>query len=754
MADLEVLSDTEKAQKSAEAKELVKKAKQEVVDIIKENLEKGNLLGSSKWTPPAGGPINALTNKPYTRGNRLKLSLISILNNYDDPRWLTLTQAKELGATLKPEAENQGVDLIRVIFTKEIDDIDLETGERRKIEVPLGFASVATFRVYHASQFNGLEAYIKPPTVDIETEVFNIADKLIQTSECPIQHIEQDRAFYHPKKDEIVLPLRSQFIEDVSYLTTLTHEMVHSTGHHSRLDRDLSGSFGSQNYAKEELVAELGATFVAMSLGIQLNGKHFENHSSYIQSWQSLIKHEPNVIDQAAKKAEKASEFIVSRYLELEQENYNGVMIQSFKDLYKDDLLAPHFHDLTLNLDGNQFTGVHAYEELLLLMDRGDDVEHHIQINYGNDFSINTIFNEKDFSNVRFVSDGLANQFNLDPQEIQRFKVIERTLIDHLTSDRQDDRNIRPFSSLKLTFKNDIPDLDIVSNNEYKGKEAYLILDKLTKYQGNNENISFNITYKRLDNLEVNGICNSKINNENYSASDLLKDVLSTYRTHDFEHHFDVSIKLLEDDIRIFNEKLEDKARLDIKAIKTDDIKTNIQEMNIKAYQKDPLDNSNKIYQGSIQGTIDIPISIKLPYTNTKTKTFDFVNSVEFTAKSNGNTNNFSLREDILREKVCENLNKAFSVAKVISEEIREKSRTGQTKPETLLPRNVNKVISEKEYKAITEQVIDNIKSQIKCVDLKSTKNFFVETLERNRDKPINKAEKTQEEIKTKSKSR
>lgn len=120
--------------------------------------------------------------------------------------------------------------------------------------------------------------------------------------------------FEEKKVDEIHLPARDYFYSAGEFLGTAIHEMGHSTGHPSRLARDISGGFGSTSYAKEELVAELSAVFVQADLGVQIGSKQFTNHAAYLQNWMSLLKDNPNVLFQASADAAKASDFLMAQY--------------------------------------------------------------------------------------------------------------------------------------------------------------------------------------------------------------------------------------------------------------------------------------------------------------------------------------------------------------------------------------------------------------------------------------------------------
>jgi antirestriction protein ArdC len=107
------------------------------------------------------------------------------------------------------------------------------------------------------------------------------------------------------------MPMPGQFESDDAYQSTFYHECIHSTGHSKRLDRDLTGAFGHEDYAKEELVAELGSIFLCAQLGVTYD---ISQHASYIKSWQKAIKSNPRYITTAAKDAQKAFEYCMSQF--------------------------------------------------------------------------------------------------------------------------------------------------------------------------------------------------------------------------------------------------------------------------------------------------------------------------------------------------------------------------------------------------------------------------------------------------------
>lgn len=124
-------------------------------------------------------------------------------------------------------------------------------------------------------------------------------------------HQEGDRAFYRPSTDEVVLPIRKQFMSTAEYYSTVFHELTHSTGHASRLNRLTQAAFfGSEDYSKEELVAEIGAAALVNHVGLETSNS-IRNSAAYIQNWLQVLRDDKRFIVSASGKAEKAVNLIL-----------------------------------------------------------------------------------------------------------------------------------------------------------------------------------------------------------------------------------------------------------------------------------------------------------------------------------------------------------------------------------------------------------------------------------------------------------
>ena len=281
----------------------VMEEREKLVNQIIENMKKGYILPKAKWQRGVFQIHNPVSNARYRGGNFIRLYLSAYFNNYHDNRWMTFKQAQSKGYKIKKG--EKGVRLEKYIFKKMEERINPDTGEKEKVEVELKTPMVNTFVVFNAEQMEGV-----PPMQELKqvepSEVWRLADQLIASSECPVKEPPQDHAYYSPKLDEIVLPVRNVFSSPENFTTVLMHEMVHSTGHESRLNRPVLNLFGSPEYAKEELRAELGAFFMGSDLGIEGSEELLASHTQYLESWIKVLQDDPNELFRASSDAQKA----------------------------------------------------------------------------------------------------------------------------------------------------------------------------------------------------------------------------------------------------------------------------------------------------------------------------------------------------------------------------------------------------------------------------------------------------------------
>ena len=251
-------------------------------------------------------PVNAATNKPYKGINNIGLSL-KTMNNPElagDPRWCTFNQAKEKGWKVKAGSHAMG----RVEFWQWEQMVTKkdEQGNEVKVTERMDTPRVAMYPVFHASQIEGIPEY----TVKNQWDRLEKAERILGESGAVIEH-GGDRAFYRPRTDTIQLPTKEQFSDAAKYYGTALHELGHWTGHESRLNRSMVGRFGDDDYAREELRAELCSMFVERETGVSVSDDHFQNHAAYVQSWIKNLETDPNELYRAARDAENAAEFIL-----------------------------------------------------------------------------------------------------------------------------------------------------------------------------------------------------------------------------------------------------------------------------------------------------------------------------------------------------------------------------------------------------------------------------------------------------------
>ncbi len=263
-------------------------------------LGKGTVPWHRPWNPDAGMPQNLITKRAYRGINVVLLTSSGFSSSY----WLTFKQAIQLGGNVR-----RGERGTPVIFWKhQILEEDAETGERRvRNRVLLRY-----YTVFNAEQVEGIQI------PQVEHRQFNPIDAcehvLAGIPNPPAIHHGSDQAAYFPKQDKIVMPTQTLFRSSEEYYSTLFHELGHATGHPDRLARkslyDLC-PFGTTNYSREELVAEMTATFLCGTAGIE--NRTTNNSAAYIAGWLRALKDDPKAVVIAAAQAQKAADWILGK---------------------------------------------------------------------------------------------------------------------------------------------------------------------------------------------------------------------------------------------------------------------------------------------------------------------------------------------------------------------------------------------------------------------------------------------------------
>jgi antirestriction protein ArdC len=282
---------------------------QTVTDRIISSLEVGVIPWEKPWKSPrfAGGPFprNFYTGKPY-RGINVMLLWAS---DFSSPFWLTFKQAQALkGHVRKGEVGTP------VVFYKELpkDTKKQVANDEEDERVPF---LLSHYTVFNVEQCDGLALpELDQPTNTPDVDQDELCESIVTGwANRPALHLASPteyRAYYRPGTDSVHMPARSRFVDAPHYYSTLFHELVHSTGHTSRLNRTFGDHFGDELYSKEELVAEIGAAFLCAIADIT-NEHTDRNTTAYIQNWISKLEEDNRLVIHAAANAQRAADCIL-----------------------------------------------------------------------------------------------------------------------------------------------------------------------------------------------------------------------------------------------------------------------------------------------------------------------------------------------------------------------------------------------------------------------------------------------------------
>ena len=272
-----------------------------VTDRIIEQLESGVIPWEKPWTGVKSGAFNRVSKKSYSLLNQMLLK--------HDGEYATFKQWQDLGGKVCKGERSEIIVFWKVLPIEE----EQEDGEKVTKQIPL----LRYINVFHISQVDGVEPLPQDELHDIEPiEKAETVLKDYWTREnITVEHVKGNRAYYSPTRDMICLPLFEQFTDANEYYSTAFHESVHSTMQESRCNRKEERknklvAFGSEEYSKEELVAELGSANLMNIIGIETK-KSFRNSLAYIQNWLSVLRNDVKFIVSASSKAEKAVNYIL-----------------------------------------------------------------------------------------------------------------------------------------------------------------------------------------------------------------------------------------------------------------------------------------------------------------------------------------------------------------------------------------------------------------------------------------------------------
>ncbi|RYY19953.1 MAG: DUF1738 domain-containing protein, partial [Sphingobacteriaceae bacterium] len=275
---------------------------------VAEDLIKKLEQGTAPWQKPWDvSNIPVLPYNPTTGNNYKGLNIFALMmEGRNDPRWMTFKQADVNKWSVKKGEKGTLINFYKFDEQKALRDeagnpkLD-EQGKQKYITVKRENPIITAAWVFNAEQINGIPELVREVPAD-KWKAIDAVENIITNSGAEVKNVLGDKAFYTPVHDYIQMPVKDQFSDPGLYYATLLHELGHWTGHKERLDRSIINKFGTEDYAKEELRAEIGSLMLGTDLQI---GHDPERHASYVANWIQVLKNDPFEIHRAAADAQK-----------------------------------------------------------------------------------------------------------------------------------------------------------------------------------------------------------------------------------------------------------------------------------------------------------------------------------------------------------------------------------------------------------------------------------------------------------------
>ena len=268
-----------------------------VTDRIIQQMENNIVPWQKPWGGMSGRAYSGSTGKPYSLLNQMLLE--------KPGAYFTFNQIQRMGGNVR-----KGEKSSLVVFWKQIPfkEQDSQTGEIIVKQIPV----LRYYSVFHIDQCDGIATpATEPKPKQNSPEAESIVSEYLHRSGVELIQRISDEAYYSPSGDCVVLPMPEQFKSMEERFSTTFHELAHSTGHQSRLNRlRATAHFGNESYSKEELVAEITAAALMNHTGLETKGT-FQNSAAYIQSWLSALRNDKRLIVTASGAASKAFDYIV-----------------------------------------------------------------------------------------------------------------------------------------------------------------------------------------------------------------------------------------------------------------------------------------------------------------------------------------------------------------------------------------------------------------------------------------------------------
>ena len=289
----------------------------EITNRVIALLEEGTPPWRRPWDPDkAGGPAmpcNAVTGARYRGINVVTLGMSSLAFTSGDPRWATYKQAADRGWQVQKGARGTTAFFYKRIELRDSqggrgEDFTPGGGEAHDQHAAKHIPLLRSFSLFHASQIDGIPAFTPPTIEEAPWRAPDAVDTIIGNSGAIIR-IGGGRAFYSPGTDHIQMPPPHAFPSATSWSSVIIHEAAHWSGAPHRLDRDLKNAFGSHDYAREELRAEIAQSMVCAELGLACD---FQNATAYVADWLTKLKSDRKEIFRAAANAQRIADYLLA----------------------------------------------------------------------------------------------------------------------------------------------------------------------------------------------------------------------------------------------------------------------------------------------------------------------------------------------------------------------------------------------------------------------------------------------------------
>lgn len=437
-----------------------------IADIFIKALEEKQLDWKKSWQASGSAPYNATTQASYRGRNRFYLSMVAMDKGYTDPRWCTYLQCKKNGWRLDGEHGTR-IEIFKYYDKVQKKNISLEEYKKalldpqRKATV---YAMPSASKVFNGEQIHGIPPLeVKQVKEPLATDV--LVSRLSEIMGVTISNDGGSNAYYSTASDSIHLPAPQWFLSQYDYDSTALHELAHATGATSRLNRDMSGRFGSEKYAYEELVAEIGSCFMSSELQCGQTAAHIDNHKAYVQSWIKAIREKPETLLLAIGQAERVSKYMEQQHeralAELSTAKHQKPVAQTQKTntfLSKEQIAAAKSVELLGYVKGRGYT-VKPHGGGLYKLIQG---EHDSLIIYPNTNSWYNFSDQKGGDIIKFLTEYEGLEFNEAAKKLlgmtndisQLYQPIERVSVlkqEDLQLPNHDENNKRVFAYLIKT---------------------------------------------------------------------------------------------------------------------------------------------------------------------------------------------------------------------------------------------------------------------------------------------------------------